>query len=89
MGFLLGYTRQKIEIFREKLLLKKMFLYVMLRLYTEIHCPTMPGTDQKFVWGYGRWVFKPIIMFSLVQAEQLSTDYRQTNTVNVFSDKYP
>ena len=55
MGFLLGYTPQKTEVFKIFFLLKAMFLYVMLRLYTEIYCPTMPGTGQK-VWVGVWWV---------------------------------
>ena len=42
-------------------------------LYTKFQSPTMPGTHQKvcvrWVGGCGGWL-KPIIVFSLDQAEQ-------------------
>ena len=46
----------------------------MLRLYTEFICPTMLGTVLKvcggMLWCGDGVVCKPIIVFSLVQAEQ-------------------
>ena len=48
----------------------------MLRLYTEFQCPTMSGTGLKVCvrcGGGGGWWLKPIIVFSLVQAEQKAT----------------
>ena len=53
--------------------LQKLFIYVMLRLYTEFQCSTMPGTGQKVCgggWVGGGWVFKPILVLSLAKAEQ-------------------
>ena len=49
----------------------------MLRLYTKFRCSTMPGTGQKVCGvGGGVVVFKPILVFSLAQAEQLAvTDF--------------
>ena len=46
----------------------------MLRLHTEFQCPTMPGTGLKVCGGMvggmvGGWC-KPILVFSLGQAEQ-------------------
>ena len=50
----------------------------MLRLHTEFQCPTMPGTGLKVCGGMvgggmvgGGMVCKPILVFSLGQAEQL------------------
>ena len=53
-------------------LFKSLLSYVMLRLYTAFQCPTIPGTGLKVcvVWWVWWWVCKPIIMFSLAQAEQ-------------------
>ena len=48
----------------EEKIFKKLFRCVILRMYTEFQCPTMPGTGQK-VCGGGGWVCKPIIMLSL------------------------
>ena len=46
-------------------------------LYTEFQSPTMPGTSQKvFVGVVLWWVFKPILVFSFVQAEQKSEKNR-------------
>ena len=46
----------------------------MLRLHTKFQCSTMPGTGLKVCGGwYGGWVVwwcKPILVFSLGQAEQ-------------------
>ena len=58
---------------------KKMFIYVMLRLYNKFQCSTMPGTGQKVCGGGGVvvvvvvvwWWLKPTLVFSLAQAEQL------------------
>ena len=51
--------------------IQKLFIYVMLRLYTEFQCFTMPGTGQK-VCGGGWVVCKPILVLSLAKAEQLT-----------------
>ena len=54
--------------------LQKLFIYVMLRLYTKFQCSTMPGTGQKVCGGVvGGWAggwLKPILVFSLAKAEQ-------------------
>ena len=45
----------------------------MLRLHPEFQCPTMPGTGLKVCGGggmVGGMVCKPILVFSLGQAEQ-------------------
>ena len=47
----------------------------MLRLYTEFQCPAMSGTGLKVCvrwvwWWWVVWWLKPVIVFSLVQAEQ-------------------
>ena len=39
----------------EEKIFKKLFSCVILRLYTEFQCPTMPGTGQK-VCGEWWWV---------------------------------
>ena len=45
----------------------------MLRLHTEFQCPTIPGTGLKVCVGaLVRWC-KPILVFSLGQAEQLAS----------------
>ena len=49
----------------EEKIFKKLFNCVILRLYTEFQCPTMPGTGQKVCGGGGGWVCKPIILLSL------------------------
>ena len=46
-----------------------MSIYVMLELYTEFQCPSMAGTDQQVCGGMVA-VCKPIIVFSVAQAEQ-------------------
>ena len=50
----------------------------MLRLYTEFQCPTVPGTGLKVCGGMvgvvGGWC-KPILVFSLGQAEQWLISY--------------
>ena len=38
----------------EEKIFKKLFSCVILRLYTEFQCPTMPGTGQKVCGGW--WV---------------------------------
>ena len=35
---------------------KKLFIWVVLMLYTEFQSSTMPGADQKFVVVGGGWV---------------------------------
>ena len=54
-----------------KFVFKKFFLYVILKLCTEFQFPTMPATGQKVCGGgvVGGWL-KPILVFSLAQAEQ-------------------
>ena len=47
---------------------KNFFLYVILKLCTDFQIPTMPATGQKFVVVV--WWLKPILVFSLAQAEQ-------------------
>ena len=55
----------------KKFFFKNLFRYVILKLYTKFQCPTVPGTGQKvFRGGDGVVVYKPIIVFSLAQAEQ-------------------
>ena len=44
--------------------LHKLFIYVMLRLYTEFQCFTMPGTGQKVCGGWVVVVLKLIIVLS-------------------------
>ena len=49
----------------------------MLVLYNEFQRPSILGTGQKgcggMVWWYGGGMWRPIIVFSLAQAEQLKT----------------
>ena len=59
---------------------KKFFLFVILKLCAEFQYPTMSATGQKVCGGGGGgggvvvvWWLKPTLVFSLVQAEQLST----------------
>ena len=51
---------------------KKLFICVILLLFTKFQSPTMPGTRQKVCVRCGGvvWWCKPIIVFSLDQAEQ-------------------
>ena len=49
---------------KKKKIFKKLLSCVILRMYTEFQCPTMPGTGQKVCGGWW-WVCKPIIMLSL------------------------
>ena len=60
--------------------LKKFFLYVILKLCTKFQYPTMPAAGQKVcgggvvvVWS-GGWL-KPILVFSLAQAEHTQTKH--------------
>ena len=48
---------------------------MLIRLYTECQCPTMPGTELKVCvqWYGGGTVCKPIVVFNLAQAEQFNT----------------
>ena len=53
----------------------------MLRLHTDFQCPTMPGTGLTVCGGMvGGWG-KPILVFSLGQAEQWTTKTNQINLV--------
>ena len=50
-----------------------MFIWVLLRLHTEFQSSTMTGTGQTVCvrWvGVVVWWLKPILVFSLAQAEQ-------------------
>ena len=51
--------------------LKKLFLCVILMLYTEFQSPVCLEHVKKFVWCGGWVVFKHILVFSFGQAEQL------------------
>ena len=45
-----GLAGVGLDLFRDKL-----FIYVMLKLYTEFQCSTMPGTGQKVCGGVCLW----------------------------------
>ena len=49
---------------------KKLFVYVILRLYTEFQCPTMYGTGKNVCVWVGTVVLIPIVVSSLYQAGQ-------------------
>ena len=58
----------------ECLRLNEMFSWAMLRLYIKFQSSAMPRTAQQVCDGgllVGGWMYKPILLLSLAQAEQL------------------
>ena len=63
---------------KKKKIFKKLFSCVILRLYTEFQCPTMPGTGQKVCGGGGGGCVNPIILLSLSQKLNNSVQLRSS-----------
>ena len=65
--------------------LKNLFSQVIVMLYTKFQCLNMPGAGQKVCGGMVCgvvvwWVCKPVLVFSLVQAEQYESEGLDANS---------